>query len=280
MRIGTLNLANAVRDETGSEGRYRFGARFERIVALLLTLQLDMLCVQEVRACRRRDGDTRPGLWTPHEIITELGSRLDFDAYAWQRNNATELAFHKATFYNSKKFFALTQQTWWPSTGAEDMPGGAQFGQNVFGVSFVVLPNTTTLSDGALFPTNQAKSRLTVWNVHAPTSRAGRDAYMELLKKRCIDGPALLLGDFNSFPDAGGAEQMASLDETHVNVSQGCGPTFYSFEHDTAPDGSRYTSQLDHVLTTRDFPWKCTVEKRDISETQESDHFPLVVTLE
>ena len=120
LTVVSWNVANAKKDETESEGKYKFGNRFRRIVEMLQKINPDILCVQEIRKCSTGSNDD---MWDPHKIIDifrrELKMQCKFTA-----NNTTELSFYRATFYKSEKVFPISEKTIWTGKN-ENVPSGA-----------------------------------------------------------------------------------------------------------------------------------------------------------
>lgn len=91
------------------------------------------------------------------------------------------------------------------------------------------------------------------------------------------------LGDFNTFLDNGGVDQIRLIESEMINLSENINETFTSFPGDLNPDtGEPFRSKLDHIFgkfrETIDYSSKVT--SINFSESKISDHYPLIMDLE
>lgn len=292
MKIITWNIANAKRDETEYGGQYKFSKRYADIIKFLKGENADIVCLQEIRQCTKEDGS----VWTPEDIMDDIKKELGMN-YKYTANNTSSSSFYRATYYKKETLFPIEETTVW--TGAnKEVPSGLQWCQCIFITKFIVLAESAFINgeykDGKI---------ISIWNCHAPLSLEGRIKYSERIVEHytktdiMMRGLCLMLGDFNSIneekkdpqatdpvrapvmvPLIPQMDPMKLLEERLTNVSGDIKQTFYSFPYDTSKTGERYISKLDHVLANKK-EMVMGVNVADMSKTQWSDHFPLIVIL-
>jgi endonuclease/exonuclease/phosphatase family metal-dependent hydrolase len=119
-------------------------------------------------------------------------------------------------------------------------------------------------------------------NIHYPLGFKDKMIVNKYLKNRVVtlydNAPVIICGDFNTFMDDGGAEQLEDLQTVFKNQSTKIEYTFTTFPHDSycVKTGKIMSSKLDHVFT---YPQTFDVNVTCLStlESRISDHYAMII---
>ena len=245
LKIVTYNVNNSVRDEANPLTRW--SNRRERVKRLLLKIDADIICLQELRVL-----DSTPEAW-----LSEFeGYRFDI-VYC----NATKLGFARAILYKIDRFMPIARQSSWLSETPEvpsdfvDSQGKQGFGAVVQAVQFLYA------SEGKVDP----RRAFWVFNTHLGMDELVKTQSCVLLgsigqRLKTLERPGILAGDFNFFFDMNGREQFHNMlnqwDDLAVGRIASLGRpiegTFVGYEADThrsaLPVNDIVFGKLDHIF--------------------------------
>ena len=264
-RICSWNLANAVGDETSGVGRY--GLRMSRQIDLLKTLHVDLLMLQEIRTCKDESGE---GILEPKDIIYRFSKDLKLEIGGMERINTTDLTFWRATLYNPKTLWSGATIPVRSFNWSKSYTFDKDFGRMILYNQFAPYDAKTQTIEG----------HRCFWmgNLHFPLKLPDKYAYIDLLQKSMPSDPLIMAGDCNVFMDDHGAEQLAKMSElglTEITTTNHITSTFVSFPWDKV----QTKSHLDYAFIRPQNLMIKDVHVVDVSDTQISDHFPLIFDL-
>lgn len=255
LKISSVSLANAARDESNSE--WRLGKRLNKLIEYCVDKRargkLDILVISEGRPCMNFEGTKR---LTIHKIVSMFSDALDMQPLYLGNNGANDLCFTKIILFDTKKLFVLETKGLWPcqDSANSQYPSGYQFCQSMFVAKFILnMKESFSGIEGSYIPD---KGRIfNLVSVHSPYLKKGRDLYFKSLVETFRDEiPTLLIGDYNLIPDMGGYEHEDYLNKNFINYTHNIGNTFLSFPNDNNPEtGKPWESSLDRVYANNNF---------------------------
>lgn len=237
-QVVSLNLANARRDEVDASGKltsYRFGLRANDIKSALSADRFwgSFLCLSELRNCRAWDPNIH---LHPSAFIQSLTqSEGQWSVAILEPNNTSYMSFWKATLYN--EFMWRHLDSFGVSIGPADIPS-------------LTFENRVLFSR---FTLNLDVNYTPFWivNVHFPYKDQvlfAKWLTTNIPKEIAEHGGAsnemvIMIGDWNTFFDIDGAEQLQILRDAGWIIPHHNTPTFKSFPQDTF----QCESILDHA---------------------------------
>ena len=279
------NIANAKADnspESCANG-FDFPSRFPHIIRILQEQAPSVACLIEVRTC--------PGL-SVQVIIARICEATGMQVALQVSVNPTEDAMWRVILYDPKVVYPLRTSAPWcsetpfrPSGGFRDPSRPHAIGVRAAIVEFGIRASSDP-RDPKLIELKEFK----VVAMHAPVERQARMQMAEWMERSLHlhtswDGPREIIGgDFNTFMDDGGAEQLAIMASGRDWCTSKVKETFMTFPHDPyvkINGGKLHRSCLDHVFQTGYEPF--LVERVDVIRTDKtpraSDHYALVAYL-
>lgn len=225
--IAFRNIANAKRDEEGAaypwdplgeKMRSPLYPRLQHIIDDIKKVSnLDALFLLE--AGRPSQGVS----WTRMAATIEEETGLTYIGIYYL--NGTDLPFGKALFINRSRVFAREIKQFYAST-LPTVPSGAHMGCDVLRVEF------SPVEDGLVV----VDQRMVCCAVHAPMEHSARIAFAKWINSHHCYAD-FFFGDFNTFPDDGGAEMIWHItqDELLVDLTPDVRYTFSAFPQDVTP---------------------------------------------
>lgn len=273
LTIVSFNVANAVNDE--KDQVYRFGLRFNKIIQLISASSPDIVCIQEIRRCMDVDGVT---VMEPFEIASKFAKELKLNIAGFHPTNQTELSFWRLTLYDPSKVFPTQSFSEWASSTPNIISGKIDLDPMRQGVE-VQFTKFYRIKDKLIDNENS----FLVVNTHFPLIR---DDKLNTARYLCSRIPSLgdkciIVGDYNTFMDDGGEEQLNILRSTFFEASHNIIETFTTFPQDFMAKkmGHLISSKLDHV-----FSYPIDFNNLDCNAvttkgSRESDHYMIVIKL-
>lgn len=281
IRILTSHNANAVRDEANPKTAWK--NRRDRVKALLLKIDADIICLQELRIL-----DITPETW----LAEFTDYRFDI-VYC----NATKLGFARAILYKLDKLMPVDRTCIWLSDSPDspsdfvDSQGKQGYGSVLQGIHFL------RVHDGKVDP----NSPIRVYNAHLGMDELVKTQSCALLAAfGDRTRPRILAGDFNFFADKDGRSQYETLAKNWDNLAIGritsqsglaIQGTFVGYEADAFKASQPVNfGVLDHIFTCGfegsdarvHTETMLQVEPNELTERDSlpSDHLPLSVIVE
>lgn len=274
--IVSLNIANAVRDESNEE--YRFGKRLNKLCKLIKEQNADIVLLQEIRQCRDESGEN---IITPDDIAHNIAKNTDLKIAGLFTLNPSTLSFARLTLYNPNTMFPLQCFGEWCSD-TPNVPSGAnetnpkKFG---IGVQFTQFVNVHERELATL-----GNYPFWVANIHYPIPFEEKMYTNKYLLKRIpkLGGTTIIMGDFNTFfdNDGRGNEQINELKSKFYEESVNIKETFTTFPCDdfAIKNGGLVSSKLDHVFVHPNLKALSSCEAVSTKESRESDHYMIKIT--
>lgn len=289
-KILQYNVDQACREEKYENTKWN--NRYERVVKLILEVDADIVCLQEMRKL-----DTSK--ITVQQFLVLFDEQYDYDL---RYRNPTRLAFGQVVMWKREKFFPLKKEVRWLSETPEKVSifNGftnleANHGTILHGLQLALVKDGAIVDD---------KKFLWIFNTHLALNEEIKTKCCNLLPnliETLSEGqPWLLTGDFNFFPDKDGDKQRKILtDFGFVDQCKGAKTlkgteiegTFVGFEQDEFKDDLKnLTSRLDHIFSNTlisgsnpiIYTKTCLEEEPEELTTRDypSDHLPLVLDFE
>jgi endonuclease/exonuclease/phosphatase family metal-dependent hydrolase len=256
--ICSSNLGNGVNEQKHKP----FEERAEQHIADFVRMAPDIIAAQEFRRFAGAKLD-------PADFLHDLCKRMPGGRYrcAEAARNPSELAFGQAVVYNPRRFYLRETVVRWLTEnethiGDSFSPTKQGFGSMVLGCEFYLV------RDGRVMTTDDGRETPTLWvfNVHFPLDESAK---LQSAKKLLdiVRGvtqrnhPAVaILGDFNTFYDRSGVQQMTVLTDAglvdrsalpkHTLDNKERAGTFVGYESDAFKQDPATLSWLDHIVTT------------------------------
>lgn len=263
LKVLTFNIdTNIGRTEENyareSHPQWRVGARMPKLKSSLMHIlekySPDVIHLQEGRKFTTKFGDEVDSITPLVEFLQSFGYQVSTEQY-----NPSERAFSYITAIkncfvidNYEKFY-LTQTPEVPTDHANHMDRLAEIKAHNYGEEWERCVYVTYFRDSE-------NRRYRTRNVHLGLAELGRKKSCEMMRKNSeqviSNDPTILevtTGDFNSFPDWGGPEQLAIMEQDGIleevtkdlmlpnQTKIGC--TFIAFPYDFAADERRLNSQ-------------------------------------
>ena len=204
---------NANFDTRALTGPFSWDARKEAVLAAILRFGSDFVCLQELRPEAVRYLQASPALTETYDM-------------AYGRTNATDLSFCLVTLWNKKKWSCSASRSLW--FGADDAvadrwvecPTGNGFGRFAFEAKFypAVFPEGKGKPVGCATPAYRDRALL-IYNAHFGLGEAERMLQARALHAEAVrvhaaapEAGVVICGDFNTFPDTGGAAEVGLLE--------------------------------------------------------------------
>lgn len=238
LHICSWNIACANSDEL----RQPLYTRLPAIGALLAEKEIDIFCVQEVRAT---------GSLTDVDVMIQLQSFLPPGAWVFhlQAVHSGPTAFRRGIFWNTERVTKLQ-------------------GQHIRVANYMI--------QKMLFLINGTPHAVAVFNCHAPMDRVEKNYYWSVLARHmhAYEGTAkIAVGDFNKFEEDLDLYHTV-FDEFTDHIQD---TTFTSFPGDYQPNTTKpWVSCLDSVLTLPDQKVETCIYPTT-TEPRPSDHYLIQV---
>jgi endonuclease/exonuclease/phosphatase family metal-dependent hydrolase len=215
--VGTYNTNF---DSRALIGPFSWDSRKDSVVLILTTINADIWCLQELRDDAVRYLMASPILTKTYDMVVS-------------RTNATDMSLCLLTMWNKKKLSCNLSTTEWfgqchngYTECWQPAPGGNGFGRVMLITRFVPAaypnPKSGIVDYGVTFPSNI--TGFTVINNHFGLPQLER-MYEAAVLHCCAEiharlGEAVVMcGDFNSFDDMGGKEQVISITKGASSLS-------------------------------------------------------------
>jgi hypothetical protein len=221
--IASLNIASARRDEEKCSLSTRLDALKEFLVSGSDDHGFDILCLQEIRPS---------GNMSVSQILVEIGSVLgkNWQVVDMAVNNSTG-AFHRATFWDSKKLFHLDSCAIRTKNSREEK-----------------YPYMFLFHKFGKVDDSDHKTTFTLINAHAPMALPDKELYWKTVSE-CSESNTIIVGDMNKFSEHHESyKKYFKTDKLEDKVGLET-PTFISFPWDSKADGSPWVSCLDAFIT-------------------------------
>ena len=273
--IISFNIANAMVDE---KSPMRFGTRMNKIAEQIKKINPDVVCLQEIRQCLNPEGTE---IMSGDKICYELAQLTNLSIGNIFSLNPSELAFKRLTLYNSKTVFPLQNHNEWCSETPHILSGCVEKERRKYGLGVQYMKFSPVIDAEGAELADEIK-HFWIANIHYPLGFKDKMSVNKYLKNRvptlCDNSPVIICGDFNTFMDDGGTEQLEDLQTVFSNQSTKIEHTFTTFPHDSfvVKTGNIMSSKLDHIFT---YPQTFNVNVSCLStlESRISDHYIMVV---
>ena len=252
VRVFSLNIACAARDEQKCPLAYRLPVLLKFLRHKKKELDFDILCLQELRPT---------GQLSVRDILSAIEMLLGME-YVYHKVNPSEGAFGRATFFRSDRWVHLETTVYYTNNSKSP-----EFPYMFMWSQFTVLNSKHT------DPT------FSVGNVHAPAVPIGGSSewsdkesyYSTVLRLAESDGrgeewkiPSILIGDMNKFKEETEEYHEMIKEAGFVDLISPSTMTFQSFPHDPV----QCESSLDAVLVQREYASKCTASVHSTLEEE------------
>lgn len=252
VRIMSYNVCHPVEIQKNEDlfKRFSWDSRKERVFKLILDESPDVVCFQEIR--NEKDGNSVADIWNA------LGKQ-GYDVISF-RNNPSSLSFVNVIAYKTSKLALDKTYRWWASNTPDQFSDswGNGWGRVTLMAKFYPV---TKNAKNVECPDFEAEP-IYVANLHNGLKHVERlNANINTVKQ--IDqlvqrGHVFVCGDYNSFPDDGGGEELKIFENAHfkdlsknLKTAEGVAVSgsFIGFSYDKyrSPEGT-FGSQLDHIF--------------------------------
>lgn len=256
-RVMTINVCHPAEVQRNPElyKKFSWPSRKDRIFSQILDEQPDIIGFQEIR--------NEPNASAVADIWSALGKH-GYEMVSF-RNNPSELSFINVIAYKTGKFFSDKMYRWWvsetPDRFSDDWGNG--WGRVSLMLTLYPLCKKLTRGQDVLSP-NYALDPIHVVNIHNGLKHVERMHANQILVDqvekmvRETKGTVVVTGDFNCFPDDGGAEELRvltdagykeALDDLKTSDGVKVSGTFigYSYDRFRSPK-EKLGTQLDHIF--------------------------------
>jgi hypothetical protein len=281
MTVLFFNIANATADDSdvSRAGGYNFPARLPLVIQILKQRRPTVACLLEVRNCI--------GM-TVEEILFRICTETSLRVAQDIGMNPTPRTMHRVTLYDPDVVFPIRTASPWCGS-LSNVPSGAEDPKRPYsiGVRAGIVEFAVRASSDPLNPGLAAGLNFTTVCMHFPLGAENRletarwlvkdlDRFTYYQRQRVVIG-----GDFNTFMDDRGQEQIDILLEQYTHCSSHIKETFLTFPHDpfaVKNGGVLQRSCLDHVFQHRDAKLVTGVEviSTDTAPLRASDHYALL----
>lgn len=226
-------------DEKENPLFFRLPLLRDMLIQLSEEHDFDFICLQEVRPTAG---------WSSDEVIHYFSDALQM-SYVHQNVNPSDKAFTRVTFYDKRKWFhSNSKPVYTPNNKKPNHP-------------YMLLVSSFTRANSL----NVTETEFVVINAHAPVSLEDKKQYWktcnlvlreigeEVTTSSTPTPFCVLVGDVNKFSDQWTEYKKCALNGGVEDLVDTKITTFVSFDHDTQPDGSLYTSSLDAILVMSKF---------------------------
>ncbi len=285
-RVMTLNIGNApneLKKFPHLVDALSWNARKKRICKQVLDESPDLIGFQEIR----NENEHSP-------ILADLWAELGKHGYEFLtfRNCPDDLAFINTIAYKTKKLAVDTTTRWWASETPDRFSDSWGNGWGRVVLMATVRPIITKMVKNNKIPhPDYTALPIKFVNVHNGLNHQERmnsnRVHVQQIEKLVGDEECIVVvvGDFNSFPDDGGAQELkifadagytAVLNNLKTSDGVSVSGTFlgYSFDKFKSPK-DRFGSQVDHVFVKvfskkHDFQSECHVNAKKYNGQPES----------
>lgn len=252
VRIMSYNVCHPVEIQKNPElfERFSWTSRKDRVFKLVLDEYADVVCFQEIR--NERDGSSVADIWNA------LGKH-GYDVISF-RNNPSSLAFINVIAYKTSKLALEKTFRWWASETPDQFSDS--WGNGWGRVTLMAMFYPVTKNAKGIDCPDYSAAPIYVANQHNGLKHSEKlNSNMNTVKQ--IDqlvqkGHVFVCGDYNSFPDDGGEEELMVFEKANfkelskpLKTMEGIpvSGSFTGFSYDKyhSPKGT-FGSQLDHIF--------------------------------
>ena len=255
VKVMTFNICHPAEVQRNPElaKRFSWSERKKGIFSQILHENPDILGLQEVR--NEEGGSSVADIWDG------LG-RHGYNIVSFP-NNASPLSFINTIAYKGDKLVLDSTNRWWTSETPDCFSDTWGNGWGRLSLMITLFPIIKKQVGKQVIPyPNYAQGGIRVVNIHNGLKHDERmhanEILVEQIKKLATSGVVIVTGDFNCFPDDGGAEELEILKKagyqealTDLKTTTGVpvSGTYlgYSYDKFRSPTGKLGT-QLDHIF--------------------------------
>lgn len=247
MKVGSWNIDTNIFRLEGGYGKESFNNwsvknRIPNILKYIDRQHLDIIQIQEARRCRLNDGSLVDSITPIEEGLTSMGFTVIIQPY----NPTGGKCFYYIVGYKNVQYIRHYPH-WFTKTPTRALErkgmSDDDIKQHNFGEFFERCCMVTEF---------QGEKKFICINVHMGMSYKCRMESTKVLRDLLNSFTDLFIcsGDFNSFPDIGGSEQLNLLN--YEDILANCSTSFVSFPYDFGKDSARLTANgvLPKIINT------------------------------